>query len=108
MQLVSALDNNKNIFIKKARGLGITEILLRHMAYLAVRNDDYNNCRFHIVTGPRINLAEDLIDRLHHLFMDKLRIDCKQVGPIIYVKDTTIQAYPSHTSYTYCESHRVL
>jgi hypothetical protein len=45
--LVRALDNNKNIFIKKARGLGITEILLRYMAHLAVRNDDYKNCRFH-------------------------------------------------------------
>jgi hypothetical protein len=95
--LVSALDNNKNIFIKKARGLGITEILLRYMAYLAVRNDDYKNCRFHIITGPRINLAEELIDRLHGLFTDKLGIDCKQVGPIIYVKDTIIQAFPSHT-----------
>jgi late competence protein required for DNA uptake (superfamily II DNA/RNA helicase) len=50
-----------------------------------------------IVTGPRINLAEELIDRLHGLFTDKLGIDCKQVGPIIYVKDTIIQAFPSHT-----------
>jgi|SRR5215212_9066032 len=68
------------------------------MAYLAVRNNDYAGCRFLIVTGPRINLAEELIDRLHGLFMDgKLGIDCKQVGPIIYVKDTIIQAFPSHT-----------
>ena len=100
MELVNALDNNKNIFIKKARGLGITEILLRYMAYLAVRNNDCFGCRFHIVTGPRINLAEDLIDRLHGLFMNKLGIDCKQVGPIIYVNNTTIQAFPSHTSYS--------
>jgi hypothetical protein len=97
MQLVEALDNNKNMFIKKARGLGITELLLRYMAYLCVKDDTYNNCRFHIVTGPRINLAEDLIDRLHSLFISKLGIDCKQVGPIIYVNNIMIQAFPSHT-----------
>jgi len=51
-----------------------------------------------IVTGPRINLAEELIDSLHDLFMNgKLGIDCKQVGPIIYIKDKVIQAFPSHT-----------
>ena len=99
MHLVDALDNDsKNIFIKKARGLGITELLLRYMAYLCVKDNTYSNCRFHIVTGPRINLAEDLIDRLHGLFMNsKLGIDCKQVGPIIYVSNITIQAFPSHT-----------
>jgi hypothetical protein len=97
LQLVNTLDNNKSVFVKKARGLGITELLLRYMAYLAVRNNDYFGCRFHIVTGPGINLAEDLIDRLHGLFMNKLGIDCKQVGPIIYIKDTIVQAFPSHT-----------
>ena len=69
------------------------------MAWLAVRNNDYSGCRFHIVTGPRIDLAEELIDRLHGLFMtdNKLSIDCKQVGPIIYINNVTIQAFPSHT-----------
>ncbi len=97
MQLVNSLDGSKNIFIKKARGLGITEFLLRYMAWLAVRNNDYSGCRYHIVTGPRINLAEDLIDRLHDLFMSKLNIDCKQVGPIIYINNVIFQAFPSHT-----------
>jgi hypothetical protein len=99
MQLVQALDNDsKNIFIKKARGLGITELLLRYMAYLCVKDDTYNNTRMHIVTGPRIQLAENLIDRLHDLFIQsKSNIDCKQVGPIIYINGTTIQCFPSHT-----------
>lgn len=100
MNLVHALDNNKSIFVKKARGLGITELLLRYMASLCVKDNTYNNCRFHIVTGPRIQLAEDLIDRLYNLFMNKLNINCKQVGPIITVNGVTIQAFPSHTSFT--------
>jgi hypothetical protein len=96
MQLANALDNNKSVFVKKSRGLGITEILLRYMAWLAVRNNDYSGCRFHVVTGPRINLAEELIDRIHGLFMNSKsggEINCKQVGPIIYVNNVIIQAF---------------
>lgn len=37
MQLVNALDNDKSVFVKKARGLGITELILMYMAYLAVK-----------------------------------------------------------------------
>jgi hypothetical protein len=53
LNIVNTLKNNKNVFIKKARGLGVTEILLRYMAWLAVSFDKlYTNCRFHIVMGP--------------------------------------------------------
>jgi late competence protein required for DNA uptake (superfamily II DNA/RNA helicase) len=91
MQLVNALDNIKSVFVKKARGLGITEIL-RYMSWLAVFDSTYHNCRFHIVTGPRINLAEELTDRIRLLFQNcKARaIEVKQVGPIVYVNNVTI------------------
>jgi hypothetical protein len=60
MNLFDALQKHDDIWIKKARGLGVTEILLRYMSWLAVvRNSDYSGKRFHIVTGPRIDLAED-------------------------------------------------
>jgi hypothetical protein len=36
-QLVNALDSNNDVFVKKARGLGITEILLRYMFWLCVK-----------------------------------------------------------------------
>ncbi len=102
MQLVNALAKptlNKSIFVKKARGLGITEILLRYMSWLAVFDSTYHNCRFHIVTGPRINLAEELTDRIRLLFQNCKAgaIEVKQVGPIVYVNNVTIQAFPSHT-----------
>jgi hypothetical protein len=97
MQLVECLDNNKSVFVKKARGLGITEILLRYMSWLAVFDSTYDNCRFHIVTRPRINLAEELTDRIRLLFQNCKAIEVKQVGPIVYVNNVTIQAFPSHT-----------
>jgi hypothetical protein len=71
MNLFDALQKHDDIWIKKARGLGITEILLRYMSWLAVvRNSDYSGKRFHIVTGPRIDLAEELINRIRLLFAE--------------------------------------
>ena len=80
MELTNALDSFNDIFVKKARGLGITEILLRYMAWLAVKDSTYTNCRFHIVTGPRIDLAEEEVDRIRLLFQN-----CKAVAVIIII-----------------------
>ena len=67
--LVKNLEEYRSVWIKKSRGLGVTEIILRYISWLCTRNnDDYKGKRIHIVTGPRINLAEDLIDRIHNLF----------------------------------------
>ena len=35
LQVINALENNSDVLINKARGLGITELILRYMAYLA-------------------------------------------------------------------------
>jgi hypothetical protein len=42
----------KHLWILKATGLGVTEFMLRFMAWLCVRNDDYKNSQMVIVTGP--------------------------------------------------------
>jgi len=54
------------------------------MSWLCVRDSTYADCRFMIVTGPRINLAEELVDRIHSLFMNRLEINTKQTGPPAY------------------------
>ena len=54
----------KHLWIKKATGLGVTEFMLRFMAWLALRNDDYQNSQMVIVTGPNQELAIKMIKRL--------------------------------------------
>jgi hypothetical protein len=63
MESVKCLD--QDVFVKKDLVLGITELLLRYMSWLCVRDSTYADCRFMIVTGPRINLAEDRYARVH-------------------------------------------
>jgi len=101
MELYQALQQHKDVWIKKARGLGITELLLRYMVWLCVFDKSYQYTRFHIVTGPRINLAEELIDRIYNLFSSPtllyIQRFIKRTGPIVAINDVTIQAFPSHT-----------
>ena len=71
---------HKHVWIKKATGLGITEFMLRHMAWHCLRNDDLKGTQMCIVTGPRIDLAITLIDRMERLFTDNelLTFDSKE------------------------------
>ena len=49
---------HKRLWVKKATGLGVTEFFLRLMAWLCLRNDDYQNSQMCIVTGPNIDIAQ--------------------------------------------------
>jgi hypothetical protein len=47
----------KHLWVKKATGLGVTEFMLRLMAWLCIRNNDYRNSQMCIVTGPNQDIA---------------------------------------------------
>ena len=64
------LVNHKLIWIKKARGIGVSEIILRWIAFCCF-NVFPPGSRVCIIVGNRISLAEDLIARLKGLF-DKI------------------------------------
>ena len=62
---------DKHIWIKKATGLGISEFMLRFMAWFCIKDNALSGSQMCIVTGPRIDLAIALIDRMriNSLFM---------------------------------------
>ena len=66
------LQNHKHVWIKKATGLGITELMLRYMSWLCLRDDSLKGSQMCIVTGPRIGLAIELIKRMKSLFLIKI------------------------------------
>jgi hypothetical protein len=61
---------NKHLWIKKATGLGISEFMLRFMAWLCLKDNALSGSQMCIVTGPRIDLGID--------FLKKLSIDAAQ------------------------------
>jgi hypothetical protein len=85
---------NKHLWIKKATGLGITESMLRYLAWLCLKDTKLTGSQMCIVTGPRIELAITLIDRLKKLFRDKITFANKET--VIELNGVRIEAFPSH------------
>jgi hypothetical protein len=90
--------NNKHVWIKKATGLGISEFMLRFMAWLCVKDNALSGSQMCIVTGPRIDLAIALIDRMKRLFAGKskdlITFDTKET--VLQLNNVKIEAFPSH------------
>ncbi len=87
--------NQYYFLVVKSTGLGITEFVIRIMAWLATRNNDYRNQRFGIVTGLTMETANEIIERVYDLFdaFPDLPIE-KKIGKIV-INGVTIQAFPS-------------
>src|SRR6266511_632369 len=54
-------ETDKHVWIKKSTGLGITELMLRFMIWLATKDDELKGSHMCIVTGPNFKLARDMI-----------------------------------------------
>ena len=68
-QSINKLDfKHKHLWVKKATGLGITEFMLRLMAWLCLKDNDFRNSQMCIVTGPNIDIAIKLIKRFKGIF----------------------------------------
>lgn len=100
--IYNTLEETKHIWIKKATGLGITEFMLRYMAWLSLKDDKLKDTQMCIVTGPRIDLAITLIDRLKKLFLlntnkiIKSNFHINATETVLQLKGVRIEAFPSH------------
>src|SRR5436190_22980084 len=100
MEMISHFTtSNKHLWIKKATGLGISELMLRFMAWLCLKDNALSGSQMCIVTGPRIDLAIALIDRMKKLFVSSKGIaatafDTKETA--VELNNVKIEAFPSH------------
>jgi hypothetical protein len=92
----NASSANKHLWIKKATGLGISELMLRFMAWLCLKDNALSGSQMCIVTGPRIDLAIALIDRMKKLFAGKGLISFDTKETVIELNNVKIEAFPSH------------
>ena len=92
---LTAVIKVKHLWVKKATGLGVSEFMLRFMAWLCLRNDDYRNSQMVIVTGPNQELAIKLIKRLKALF-EPAGITFANKETVLDLNGCSIEAYPSN------------
>ena len=92
-------DKEKHLYILKATGLGITELILRFMAWLCLKDDKLKGSQMIVITGPRIDLAITLIDRMKRLFYSNESLGIKTFHSketVLELNGVKIEAFPSH------------
>ena len=87
---------HRRIYVLKARGIGITEFLLRLFVWWAVYDNSHQYQIIPIIVGPNIQLATDAIDRVKMIFRPKLGWEFKELETRIRINDMKIMAFPSH------------
>lgn len=87
---------DKHLFVVKATGLGISEWTLRIIGWLCTKDDSLKGSQVCIVTGPRLELAITLIDRLKGLFYNKLGVVFQNKETVLELSGVRIEAFPSH------------
>lgn len=90
---------DKHLWVKKSTGLGITEFMLRLMAWLCTVSETQvarRNCQMCIVTGPNIDIAIKLITRLKNMFERKLGLIFQNKKTVLELIGCRIEAYPSN------------
>ena len=95
---------DKHLWVKKATGIGVTEFMLRMMAWLCTRDNSFQSSQMCIITGPNIDIAIKLIKRLKGIFEPKLGIVSQDKETVFELNGCTIEAYPSN----HLDSYRAL
>jgi hypothetical protein len=87
---------DKHLYLLKSTGIGASEIFLRLMAWLALKDDTYRNSQTVIVTGPNLDLAIKLIKRMKVIFEPKLNLVFDNKETVLELNGCSIEAYPSN------------
>jgi len=95
-ELLDHLKNGKYLWIKKATGLGVTELLIRWIAWNCLCSNDFKDSQVDtsvvLITGPRIELSITIMKRLKDLFTDEF----KNKETVCVLNGCRIEAFPSH------------
>jgi terminase large subunit-like protein len=96
IDILRAFRNNQHIWIKKARGLGVTEITLRFLAWECLSTNRLQNKSIFIVSGTREEFANLLKERLADLFQRNypdLQLESKYTE--LTLNKTWIKVFPT-------------
>lgn len=95
-EILEALENGKYIWIKKSTGLGVTEFMIRWIAWNCLKDNVWADKQIDVnvvlVTGPRIDLSITIMNRMKNLFDHEF----KTKETVCKLNGNRIEAFPSH------------
>jgi hypothetical protein len=96
LDVIEKVERNRNIFIKKASGIGATELILRYLTWKILFNNDLQYKSIFIISGTFVHHANELKVRMENLFKRKfqfMQLDSKFTD--LWIKNTNIKIFPS-------------
>jgi hypothetical protein len=96
LDVIDKIENHRNIWIKKASGIGMTELILRYLTWKILVNSDLEYKSIFIVSGTFVHHANELKVRMQNLFRNRfllLELDSKFTD--LWIKNTNIKIFPS-------------
>jgi len=96
-EVIEAWGRSKHHWIKKATGMGITELTIRWIAWRCLKDnvmrDQQIDVNVVMVTGPRIDLSITIMNRLKNLFEGH---EFRTKETVCKLNGNRIEAFPSH------------
>lgn len=92
-ELINKLEKGRHFWVKKEVGLGITELIIRYIAWRALKDDEWQNSQVVIITGPNQNLSIKIIERIKALFPEHLFVSR---NTFVELNGCEIESFPSH------------
>ncbi len=95
-EILESLEHNKCIAVYKATGLGLTEFVLLWILWKSYTDEFFQNKEAIIITGPNVDLAQDLIRRAKRFLLDKGLKFSDHGAYELDVNKSRIKCYPSN------------
>jgi len=94
--IIDRVENNQHIWIKKSRGIGATELMLRYLSWRCLSTNDLTGQSIFIISGTREDFANNLKIRLEELFEHKYSgIDFKSKYTELVLNRTWLKIFPT-------------
>jgi Terminase large subunit, T4likevirus-type, N-terminal len=96
LNVIKAIENNRNIWIKKASGIGATELILRYLTWKILVNNDLEHKSIFIVSGTYFHHANEVKLRMQNLFRNKFPLmQLESRFTDLWIKNTNVKIFPS-------------
>jgi Terminase large subunit, T4likevirus-type, N-terminal len=96
LDVINKIENNRNIWIKKASGIGATELILRYLTWKILFNNELEHKNIFIISGTYVHHANELKVRMENLCRKKfplMQLESKFTD--LWIKNTNIKIFPS-------------
>jgi hypothetical protein len=93
-RVLDALESNRLIVVFKARASGITELMLRYMGWLCLKDSALAGTNMIVISAPAEELSISFIRRLKAHHEPHLEFDTKE--KVCILNQVRIEAFPSH------------